>query len=1403
MSSNHLQKNGGVAWLCLLPAILCSLCIGLVFHQTVHAGGIVASATDADLRAALAGGGTVTFAVDGTIVLTNVLAITSDTVIDGTGHTITISGNDAVRVFQVNSGAQLTMTNIGVANGFAVPDGAAVDNSGTAFFVDCTFSGNRGIGQNSGQSVMAGAIRSPGTLTVLGCSFLNNMSLATNGGSVSLGAAIGGGVDESHGSYAITNCTFYGQNTNCIACSIMSPGKGPVYIVNCAFATNGGVAIINSQYSWEVVVQNTVFSGSPIRLTGFGNDNIVDAGHNLSSDGSGHFTNLFSLENIDPLLGPLADNGGPTLTLLPQAASPLIDGGSNSNAPAFDQRGIARPQGAAVDIGAVESQTAGTYPGTFRFTVTTNNVTETNTLLYFTVLRVGGTGTASVDFATVNGTATGGQDFVTTNGTLNFAANQRSNTFAIQLLDDSEVEPVQSFTVELNNATAGAIIYHGTNHVFITDNDPGVSFSTANFNSGESAGTATITVIRTGNTDGTSSVNFATADDTAGAGSDYVGTSGSVTFSPGQTNASFTVIIKDDGLSETDETVVLTLSGPTGAALGTPATATLTIVDDDAVAAGSIHFNRDSYGIGEASGQALIGVSRTGGSNVAATIDFATADGTATAGSDYTATSGTLTFNPGETMKYLAVPILNNSPVEGDETVNLTLSNPVGGASLTSPSAAVLTISDGSQSPATSDESGLRTAVDAGGQVVLANDGTIVLASPLVISKPVQIDANGHDVTLSGSNLSQLFIVQPGVTLDLRGVTLANGFVIATTGNPAAGGAISNSGGQVFLLNCSLLNNTVQGGPSASSYASPAGNALGGAIYSSGGLVWASNTVFTANTAKGGQGQGDGKSGNAYGGALYLTEAVGILADCQFSINVSTSPIPSVSISPYAPGGLTRGGAIYQFNSDLSIQGGSFGSNSASGGDCYRQDRPGPGQGGAIYSESPLAIAGSVFIGNTALGGKNGVQGTNGEGGALYLTQPAEISDTLFAGNIARGAQGYIYGFDPYPGGRGSGGSIYNSDALTLNGCAFATNQAVGADGILTHSPTPGQQGAGAGVFNSGMLMITNCTFAGNKSLGGNYSSSSGSPNPLTAGGNGLGGGVCNHGGSVRIVYSTFGNNSAIGGLGSSNGVALGGAIQNSNGPVILTGTIVANSPSGGNVSGPVTDLGYNLSSDASAAFSGTGSLNNTNPVLGPLEFYGGTTPTMALLAGSPAINAGNNADSPAVDQRGRARPFDANSDIGAFESSPPYSVVGTVSGKTLQQATTVWADAQSTGPTGPGSYHLNDLTPGTYTVFPSNETHVYFPASRLITVGPDQAGVDFTAYSWNHLETVSASASGLHYIFAGTNGLDYRLLMSTNLSVYDWSPVLTNSIGPSNLTHFFRSIDPNSPRQFFRTVYP
>jgi hypothetical protein len=197
-------------------------------------------------------------------------------------------------------------------------------------------------------------------------------------------------------------------------------------------------------------------------------------------------------------------------------------------------------------------------------------------------------------------------------------------------------------------------------------------------------------------------VDYATSDGTAAAPGDYAVTSGTLNFADGETEKTFAVPVAWDGVAEGNETVSLGLANATGSDLGTNSTAVLHIADDGA--SGPVQFSASAYAVGESGGMATIAVTRSGGSlGGPVTVDYATSDGSATAGSDYTEMHGTLTFGPGETTKTFDIPVTSDSTHEDAETVNLTLSNPGGGTSLGSLATAALTITDDDPAAGTPD----------------------------------------------------------------------------------------------------------------------------------------------------------------------------------------------------------------------------------------------------------------------------------------------------------------------------------------------------------------------------------------------------------------------------------------------------------------------------------------------------------------------------------------------------------------------------------------------------------------------------------------------------------------------------------------------------------------------------
>lgn len=310
----------------------------------------------------------------------------------------------------------------------------------------------------------------------------------------------------------------------------------------------------------------------------------------------------------------------------------------------------------------------------FQFSVGQYGVAETTSKATITVKRSGNTsGAATVEYATADGSALAGQDYTAATGTLSFAAKATSKTFTVSVLNDAVVEGAEVLALSLQSPAGGVLGPLASAALTITDDEPQLAFSTASYSGKEGGPSAVITVKRVGSKTSAATVDYATADGTATAGSDYTATSGTLTLPAGASSKTFSVPIVDDADAEPPETVNLSLSSPTGASLGL-ASALLTIADDEPL----VGFSVSSYSVSEAAASATITVKRTGSTAGSATVDYATSDGSAGNGSDYTGVSGTLSFAPKAVSKTFVVPILADANAEPAETVNLTLSNPSG-----------------------------------------------------------------------------------------------------------------------------------------------------------------------------------------------------------------------------------------------------------------------------------------------------------------------------------------------------------------------------------------------------------------------------------------------------------------------------------------------------------------------------------------------------------------------------------------------------------------------------------------------------------------------------------------------------------------------------------------------------
>ncbi len=527
-------------------------------------------------------------------------------------------------------------------------------------------------------------------------------------------------------------------------------------------------------------------------------------------------------------------------------------------------------------------------------------------------------------------------------------------------------------------------------------------------------------------------------------------------------------------------------------------------------------------------------------------------------------------------------------------------------------------------------EFSLRQALAGGGEITFSCDGTITLTNSITLGSDTSIDGSGHQIAISGGNLVRLFSVSAGAHAVFKFLLLTEGAHLGanagsgqnlTPGEMGMGGAVFNNGGDLDFFSCVLSNNMARGGRSLPLlFPLEPGEAAGGAVYSTNGQVRFYDSVVTHNLALGG---GHGPSSppvlatdsgaRASGGGIYLTGGTLVLSNSQFVANQAIGTDSGPTDGPFLSGGAALGGGICVINAQASIQRCTVASNVATGGASYGGSSA--AEGGGVFSDAHLKVEDSRFDRNTAIN-----RGGPAAGGAIYSADASAVSRTAFVSNTVAGAIG-----------------------TTFRGTLF---------------PTYAFPSYGGAVYSKAIFSATNCTFFGNLAQ-----------SIWTA--NGEGGAIYIESGDVSMRYLTIVSNSAqratisfdgghISEL-TNNFAGSGGIKIISAGSVTIANSILSGNPQG-NAVGLLTDGGYNLSSDASVVLSATGSLTNLNPKLGPMGMFGGYSEVVLLLPDSPAIDAIPAALSVATDQRGIARPFNGNADIGAFEAAEGDNLISFLS---------------------------------------------------------------------------------------------------------------------------------------------
>jgi len=457
----------------------------------------------------------------------------------------------------------------------------------------------------------------------------------------------------------------------------------------------------------------------------------------------------------------------------------------------------------------------------------------------------------------------------------------------------------------------------------------------------------------------------------------------------------------------------------------------------------------------------------------------------------------------------------------------------------------------------------------------------------------------------------------------------------------------------------------------------------------------------------------------------------GSLRDAITQVNTSTDPGNTITFS--VTGTITLTSALPAINKPVAITGPTSGAGvTVSGGNAVQVfvvnsgvtasisnltiANGGAFSGGGIANNGTLTVTNSTLSGNRASIGGGGIEnggtltvanstlsgnGANDGGGGIVN----QVGSTLTVTNSTLSGNNTAT--------RGVGGGIENSGTLTVTTSTFTSNGAF----------------FGGGISNGGTLTVTNSTFSGNGAFRGG------------------GGGISNEG-TLTVTNSTLTGN-------GSDGGGVGGGISNGNGRTLnLTNTIVA-----GNTATIGSDLGGTPAATTSHNLIGS----TPPPLLAPLGSYGGPTQTIALLPGSPAIDAGDDSICATTvpagvnnkDQRGVTRPVGAHCDIGAFESQGftltktsgdnQHAVVGTAFTNPL--VITV----------APGAADAADHEPVTggvviFTAIPNGEASVTLTGSPATITG-GQASVTATANTIVGSYGVTASAAGASSVtFSLTN---------------------------------------------------
>ncbi|MFN7561975.1 MAG: Calx-beta domain-containing protein [Prosthecobacter sp.] len=281
------------------------------------------------------------------------------------------------------------------------------------------------------------------------------------------------------------------------------------------------------------------------------------------------------------------------------------------------------------------------------------------------------TATSSVDYTTSNGTATPPGDYTTTSGTLSFAAGESVKFIPVPITDDATLESTETLTVTLINPVNAVLGSASTHTLTITDDDsPAVSIVANDPSASESGDAGQFTLTRTGDTSADMVVTL-TRTGSATDGTDHAAISTTQTIPAGQASLVINVTPTQDTSNEGNETIILTVAAGSGYVVGTPASATVNLADDDRSTVTIVANDANASETPGNPGQFTI--TRTAPTTAALSVALTIA-GTATNGTDYTTISTPVSIPIGQTSVTVNVTPANDANIEGPEDVTLSLS---------------------------------------------------------------------------------------------------------------------------------------------------------------------------------------------------------------------------------------------------------------------------------------------------------------------------------------------------------------------------------------------------------------------------------------------------------------------------------------------------------------------------------------------------------------------------------------------------------------------------------------------------------------------------------------------------------------------------------------------------------